>query len=275
MEGALSAFKRAHNSAPNDAQPIVAIVRTYMRSGKSKEALAFIDSVLKDNPNNTEAQMIKGQIYLSAGNIQEAQQIFSSFVKANPKNASGYQQLAIAQKQASQPVEAEKTIQEGLKQLPNDLNLMLTQTELLVGANRIDDAIKLYEDILKQRPGLEIANNNLANLLLDYRTDQASFTRALTLAKDFKNSATPQFLDTFGWANYKLGKFDPAQKALESATEKSPEIAIFQYHLAKIYIAKNDTVSAKQALQKSIKLAENQPFSEKEKADAIALLKTL
>lgn len=275
LEGALSAFKRAHNSAPNDAQPIVAIVRTYMRSGKSKEALAFIDSVLKDNPNNTEAQMIKGQIYLSAGNIQEAQQIFSSFVKANPKNASGYQQLAIAQKQASQPVEAEKTIQEGLKQLPNDLNLMLTQTELLVGANRIDDAIKLYEDILKQRPGLEIANNNLANLLLDYRTDQASFTRALTLAKDFKNSATPQFLDTFGWANYKLGKFDPAQKALESATEKSPEIAIFQYHLAKIYIAKNDTVSAKQALQKSIKLAENQPFSEKEKADAIALLKTL
>ncbi|WP_020168532.1 MULTISPECIES: tetratricopeptide repeat protein [Methylotenera] len=275
LEGALSAFKRAHDAAPNETQPIVAVVRTYMRAGKPKEALAFIDSVLKDNPNNAEAQLIKGQIYLSSGNIQGAQQILSSFVQANPKNPTGYQQLAIAQQQANQLAEAEKTIQAGLKELPNDFNLMLTQTELLVGANRIDDAIKVYEDMLKQRPEFEIASNNLANLLLDYRNDQASFARAHTLAKDLKNSTTPQFLDTYGWASYKVGEFDAAKKALESAIQKAPEIAIFQYHLAKIYIAKNDPVSAKQALQKSIKLSENQPLSQKEKDDAIALLKTL
>lgn len=275
LEGALSAFKRAHDAAPNETQPIVAVVRTYMRAGKPKEAIAFIDSVLKDNPNNAEALMIKGQIFLSTGNVQGAQEIFANFVKANPKNATGYQQLAIAQQRANQQVEAEKTIQNGLKELPSDMNLMLSQAELLVGGNRIDDAIKLYEEMLKQRPGFEIASNNLANLLLDYRTDQASFARAHTLAKELKNSSTPQFLDTFGWASYKVGEFDDAKKALESVIEKSPDVAIFQYHLAKIYMAKNDSASAKQALQKAIKLSENQPISQKEKEDAIALLKTL
>ena len=275
LEGALDSFKRAHNAAPNDAQPIVAIVRTYMRSGKTKEALAFIDNVLKDNPNNHEAKMIKGQIYLSQGNTQGAQQVFSEFIRANPKSPTGYQQLAIAQQRSNQLAEAEKTIQDGLKELPNDFNLMLTQTELLVGANRIDDAIKLYEEMLKQRPGFEIASNNLANLLLDYRSDQASFARAHTLSKDLKNSTTPQFQDTYGWASYKVGEFDAAQKALESAAEKSPDIAIFQYHLGKVYIAKNENTLAKQALQKSIKLSENQPLAQKEKDDAIALLKTL
>jgi len=150
---------------------------------------------------------------------------------------------------------------------------MLTQAGLYEAANRIEDAIKVYEDLLKERPGVEIVNNNLASLLLDYRSDQASFTRAHTLAKDLKNSTTPQFLDTFGWASYKIGEFSAAEKALKSAVEKSPEIAVFQYHLAKIYIARNDTASAKQALQKSIKLAENQQFPQKD--DAIALLKTL
>ena len=274
-ESALNSFKRAHEAAPNDAQPIVAIVRTYMRSGKTKEALAFIDSVLKDNPNNTEAQMIKGQIYLTSGNTQGAQQMFSSFIRANPNVPAGYQQLAIAQQRSNQLAEAETTIQEGLKALPKDINLMLTQTELLVSTNRIDDAIKLYEEILKQRPGFEIASNNLANLLLDYRSDQASFARAYTLSKDLKNSTTPQFLDTYGWASYKVGDFNAAQKALESAAEKSPDIAIFQYHLGKIYIAKNENTLAKQALQKSIKLSENQPLAQKEKDDALALLKTL
>lgn len=275
LDGALSAFKRAHEAAPNDTQPIVAIVRTYMRSGKTKEALAFIDSVLKDNPKNAEALMIKGQIYLSSGNIQGAQQIFAKFIEENPKNPAGYQQLATAQQKDNKLTDAELTIKQGLKELPNELNLMLVQTELLVSTNRIDEAIKLYEEMLKLRPNFEIASNNLATLLLDYRSDNASLERANTLAKDLKNSTTPQFLDTYGWANYKVGEFDAAKKALESAIEKSPEIAIFQYHVAKIYIAKNETALAKQALQKAIKLSENQPLSQKEKDDAIALLKTL
>ncbi len=273
LDSALNSFKRAHEAAPNETQPIVAIVRTYMRSGKTKEAIAFIDTVLKDNPNNADAQLIKGQILLGAGNMQGAQQVFSNVILANPKNPAGYQQLALAQQRGNQPAEAEKTIQNGLTAIPKDFGLMLTQAGLYEAANRMEDAIKVYEDLLKERPGVEIVNNNLASLLLDYRSDQASFTRAHTLAKDLKNSTTPQFLDTFGWASYKIGEFGAAEKALKSAVEKSPEIAVFQYHLAKIYIARNDTASAKQALQKSIKLAENQQFPQKD--DAIALLKTL
>lgn len=273
FEGALNSFKRAHEAAPNETQPIVAIVRTYIRSGKTKEAITFIDSVLKDNPNNVEAHLIKGQIFLGAGNIQDAQKVFSNVILANPQNAVSYQQLALAQQRNSQLAEAQKTIESGLVAIPKDFGLMLTQAGLYEADNRIEDAIKVYEDLLIERQGVEIVNNNLASLLLDYRSDKASFARAYTLAKDLKNSATPQFLDTFGWASYKVGELGAAEKALKLAVEKLPEVAVFQYHLAKIYIARNDTVSAKQALQKSIKLAENQHFTQKD--DAIALLKTL
>ncbi|PPC87497.1 MAG: hypothetical protein CTY37_03495 [Methylotenera sp.] len=272
-EGAITAFKRAHNAAPNDSQPIVAVVRTYLRAGKNNEAIAFIDSVLKDNPNNVDATLIKGQIYLSSGNMQEAQKLFSTVIQTNPKNASAYQQLAIAQQRSNQKEASDKTIQAGLVAIPKDFSLMLTQAGLYEESKRIDDAIKVYEDMLKERPDAEIVNNNLASLLLDFRKDQASIERAYALAKTVKDSQTPQFLDTFGWASFKVGKFDDAEKALKQAIEKMPDTAVFHYHLAKIYIAKSEQALAKQSLQKAVKLAENQQFVQKD--DAVALLKSL
>ncbi len=272
-EGALAAFKRAHDAAPNQTQPIVAIVKTYIRAGKNKEALAFIDSVLKANPNNVEAQLIKGQIYLASGNTQVAQQLFSTVVLSNPKNAAAYQQLAVTQQRANQKEAAEKTIKDGLLAIPKDFSLMLTQAGLYEASGRIDDAILVYEDMIKERPDVEIVNNNLASLLLDVRTDQASIEHAYNLIKTAKNSPVPQFLDTYGWASYKVGKYDDAEKVLKQAIEKLPDIAVFHYHLAKVYIAQSEQALAKQSLQKAIKLAESQKFAEKD--DAIALLKTL
>ncbi|MES2501446.1 MAG: tetratricopeptide repeat protein [Pseudomonadota bacterium] len=272
-EGALNAFKRAHEAAPNDAQPIVAIIKTYMRAGKASEAIAFINTVIKDNPNNTDAKLLKGQIYLATKNYPEAQQILSGVIQSNPKNAMAYQQLATAQLRANQPDAADKTIKDGLIAVPNDFSLMLTRASLYESSNRIDDAIKVYEDMLKLRSDVEIVNNNLASLLLDVRTDQASIERAYVLVKAEKDSQVPQFLDSFGWASYKVGKFDDAETALKKAVDKMPDIAVFHFHLAKVYIAKNEPALAKQSLQKAIKLAENQQFAQKD--DAIALLKSL
>lgn len=273
FEGALNAFKRAHEAAPNDTQPIAAIIRTYMRAGKTNEAITFIDKILKDNPNNIEALLIKGQIYLGAGKIKDAQQIFSSAIASSPKNASAYQQLALTQQRANQIAEAEQTLTKGLTAIPKDFGLMLSLAGVLEAAGRFEDAINLYEQILKERSDVEIVNNNLASLLLDHRNDQASVNRAHELSKGLKNSTTPQFLDTYGWASYKVGEMAAAEKALKSAVDKLPTVAVFHYHLAKVYIARNENTLAKQSLQKSIKLSENQQFTQKD--EAIALLKTL
>ena len=150
---------------------------------------------------------------------------------------------------------------------------MLTQASLYEASNRIEDAIKVYESMAKQRSDVEVVNNNLASLLLDTRTDQATIERAYNLVKGAKDSQVPQFLDSYGWASYKVGKFDDAQTALKKAVDKMPDVAVFHYHLAKVYIAKSEPALAKQSLQKAIKLAENQQFPQKD--DAIALLKSL
>ena len=97
--------------------------------------------------------------------------------------------------------------------------------------------------------------------MTDHRTDKASFNRAYTLAKRFQRSEVPQFKDTFGWANYRIGKYKEAGILLESAIEQLPDIPDFHYHLGMNYLAIKNKSMAREALEKAQKLAGDKPFS--------------
>ena len=273
FEGTISAFKRAYEANPNDSESLVVIVKSYVQNGKSVEALAFIENVLKNNPNNTVAKIIQGQLYTLNGDKQLASKAFNEIILAQPNNPVGYQQLAILQQSQNQVAEAETTVNKGLVASPKDFALKLTQASIYEATKRFDEAIKVYEQMMLVRPDSDILANNLASLLSDHRTDKASMTRAYELAKTSKDSQIPQFLDTYGWASYRVGNFDEAEKALKAAISKSPEVAIFHYHLAKVYLVKNDNAQAKQALQDVVKYSKNQQFDEKDEVNQ--LLKTL
>lgn len=273
FEGTLSAFKRAYEASPNKVEPLVAVVRTYISAGKNKEAIQFLQSVLKSNPNNLEANLMLGQLYSGMGDVTKAYAIFNEVTKKMPTNPVGFQQLANAQLRAADYAEAEKTVNQGLLVAPADFMLRLSKASIYEASTRIEDAIKVYEVLIKERPDSEVVANNLASLLTDHRSDKASYDRAYEVTKVFSHSQIPQFLDTYGWASYKVGKLDEAETALKNAAEKLPEMAVFHYHLAKVLIAKKDNSQAKQEMQKAIKYATTQPFEQKD--DAIAVLKTL
>lgn len=273
LPSSIAAFKRAHEAAPNDGQPIVAVVRSYMQAGKKAEALSFIESVLKKNPDHMDAWLLKGQLYAATSEFPKAIQVFTDLIQRHPGNPIGYQQLAMVQQQSKDMSAAEKTIQEGLAVAPKDFGLKLIQAGLYENQGRVEDTIKVYEESIKIRPDSQVAINNLASLLAENRTDRASLERAYELATSLKDSKIPQFLDTYGWACYKMGKLAEAEDALKEAIEAMPDSPVYQYHLAKIYIAKNDKILAKHALQKAIKAANGRPFRYQQESSE--LLKTL
>ncbi len=277
LDGTIKAYKSAHEKSPNAIGPINSIVNAYVQAGKTPEAIAFVETVVKTNPNNVEAKLILGQLYASSGKTQNAIQTFKEVIQSKPNIIITYQRLAIAQVNDNLKADAEKTINQGLKIAPNDFGLRITQASIFEATGQFDYAIKVYEILISDRPDSDIVANNLASLLLDNRTDKTSFARAYQLISKAKSSQFPQFKDTLGWASYKTGKYDEAEAALIAAIEQLPEVAVFHYHLAKVYIAKKDKISAKQELEKAIKYATNARFEQEFelKGDATQLLKSL
>ena len=277
LVGTISSLKRAHEKSPNDIRLINSIVNTYVQAGKTQEAIVFMQSVTKSSPKNAEAKLMLGQLYASAGMSQNAIQTFNNIIQIDPTMTVAYQRLALEQVTTQFKAEAEKTIEQGLKTAPNNFDLLITQASIYEASGKYDKAISVYEKLIVDRPDSELVANNLAFLLLDARTDKASFEHAYQLVSNAKTNQLPQFLDTLGWASYKLGKFDEAEAALTKAIEQMPDMAVFHYHLAKVHIAKNDSELAKQALQKvirhSVDAKSEQDIAIKE--DATKLLQSL
>ncbi|HLM01886.1 MAG TPA: tetratricopeptide repeat protein, partial [Pyrinomonadaceae bacterium] len=120
-------------------------------------------------------------------------------------------------------------------------------------------------DILKQMPGNPIALNNLGYFLLE-RNER--FDEALKLIQQAVriDPTNPSYLDSLGWAFFKLGKLDEAEKYLKSAVRRSSDSATIFEHLGDVYQKQNKMDLARSAWQKALNLASG--------AEEISRLKT-
>lgn len=233
-------------------------------AGKVKEASVFLDSIIKSSPNNVGARLMQGQLYAMTREVQKAKESFNNVIKLEPKNPVAYQQLAVLHMREKQHSEAKAVIEQGLTALPGDMGLRLAKAGVLEVSGNYDDAIKIYEAMLKERPDADVVANNLASLLSEYKSDKTSLNRAFELAQRFKKTDVPQFKDTYGWASYKIGKFDDAKLMLSSAVEQLPGMPVLHYHLGMNYLAKSDKINARKELEKALQLAGSAPFEQAE-----------
>jgi tetratricopeptide (TPR) repeat protein len=98
-----------------------------------------------------------------------------------------------------------------------------------------EGAIAIYEKVLEKQPGNAISTNNLAALLADHRSDEASLAKVIELSAKLEKANQPAFLDTAGWVYYRKGDYDKAPEILQNVVEKTPKVPVFQYHLGMVY----------------------------------------
>jgi Tfp pilus assembly protein PilF len=110
----------------------------------------------------------------------------------------------------------------------------------------------LYESLLKHAPDSAVVANNVAVLLVTYRSDPASLDRAWALARRFATSRTPEFIDTWGWVLYKRGEYAEAKQTLQKAVDRSPKTPELRYHLAMAQLKSGALDAARTSLQQAL-----------------------
>ena len=254
MEQATAALEAAHAAAPDALQAIVSLVTAYVRTGKADKAEELLKDMLKKYPENMQLSLLMGSTQLAKNNIAEAERNFKNAIEQRPKEEAGYIALSNLYNGQKNYDQAAKVLQDGLREQPDSINLKMMLANNLIQAGDFEGAIAKYEAIVKDKPDNPVAINNLASLLLDYRTDKASLDRAYALTEGLKNSTVPQFQDTVGWAQYHRGDFETAVGTLEGAQAKLPNLGSIRYHLAMSYIATGKTEKATEQLKAALQL---------------------
>ena len=165
----IAALEKAHASAPDAVQPVVALISSYVRLGKPDKAEALMNDMLGKYPDNSELLVLMGQIKLSEKKSDEALQFFKSAIAKKPKDSNGYSALSDFYVRQKNYDAAAAVIQSGLKQQPDNANLRLTLASLQILKGDQGAAIAQYQAILKEQPNSMIALNNLVSLILDFR----------------------------------------------------------------------------------------------------------
>lgn len=263
FDSSIAAYRKAYQLAPDETQPMVALVGSYLRAGKLKEAQSFLQSVLAASPDNLAARLLQARLLAQSGDVPGARQDYDAVLARQPKNTTAWLGLANLQIVAGQLDEADATMQQAIKQAPEDFSLRLARASLMEQRGKSDEAIKMYEQLLKERPNAQVVINNLASLLAETRTTEADFKRAYELAQGLRASTVPQFKDTVGWASYRVGRYAEAAGPLRDAAQAMPGLPVTQFHLGMNLLAQGNKEGARKALQQALDLAaKGAPFAQ-------------
>jgi tetratricopeptide (TPR) repeat protein len=213
-----------------------------------------LEQFLRDNPGNgpaaADARVLLAGNLLRRGQHEAARAAAEQARAAAPRDPRAY--IVLASTWPDDPAARERILLEGIESNPAAIELWQLLGSDHQRNGRIDDAIALYERGLRAQPGQPLLANNLASLLLDARTDEASLKRALDLSLPFGDGREAVGLDTLGWAHYRLGDFPKAVQFLERALALESANPIIHFHLGMAYKAMNNAAGATQHLEKSL-----------------------
>jgi tetratricopeptide (TPR) repeat protein len=229
-------------------------VRSLLAAGRKDEAISTLKQQLDNKQNQLFAKFLLGDIYGQQGDQARAQAYLEDVVKEKPGDVAAWASMAGLYKEREKRI---AVYQRAVKAAPGNPELNVLLASEYEQAGRFDDAIGLYEGLLKSSPAYEPAINNLAALLLDHRTDKASHARALELSKSLPNvDENPFALDTLGWAHYRVGQYTEAVRVLERVVAYAGQIPVFRYHLGMAYLGAGNPVGAMQELREAVEKAQ-------------------
>ena len=250
-DAALKEYDRAAGLAVGAPEPLLYAIGVLIAQKRYDEASRRADAWQQREPKNVLPLQLRGDVAMARGDFPQAAQSYQQLIASAPGVAAGYQSLARVSFAQNRPDDGLAVLEQGEKAVPGDASLATLRAESLVRAGRRDDAIAVYEAMLKRSPDNDAVTNNLAYLLSGNKADSASLQRALALLGRFKDSGNPAYLDSLGWAYYQLGRYDQAVPVLERAVARAPELPLLQLHLGLALYRQGDVARAEPMLKKA------------------------
>ena len=262
-------LERALQLEPGSLEILRSLTRFDLERGRGTEAIARLRQAAEREPGSPRVLELLGATYLETKDLAHATQVLGRAIELAPRSWVAYRDLAETRLAAADTDGALRNYQAALQWGPTQPGVVTGLAALYEQRGRVDDAIAVYEVMYKSKSVEEqqIAANNLAMLLVTYRSDQPSLDRARTLTAPFDASTNGSFLDTAGWVRCKRREYRDAVALLARASDHSPDSRVIRYHLGMAQLGLGQKADARHNLE--LALAGPGDFSGSREARAV------
>jgi tetratricopeptide (TPR) repeat protein len=292
---ALQIGEMEYEKNPGDIRKGILYAQTLADAGKIDDGVSILNELLKSNPSEVDLYIQLSQIYLQGERYSEAEDILSRAEKnelkgEQPERQLKYQLAAVLEKQKeygrlesllsglieSDPEDmnakfylfavyekqkeykrAESLLSGMLKTNPENVEAKYYLATVYERQKDYERAEVLFKEVIKEDPENAGALNYFGYMLADLgiRLNEAIDYVQKALAIEPENGA---FLDSLGWAYFKLNDLENAEKYLLQADQRIKDDPVVYDHLGDLYFKTGDFQKARDFWSQSIKIGTEQ-----------------
>ena len=231
------------------------IVETYQTAGQLDRALQFCNEALDVFPANPQLRLQRADLIAEQGRVEAALELLQAMAAAEENNFGIYSTMFSIHERTGNYEGAEEVLDEMLERFENREEVYFLQGALHEKQRQYADAeaaFRMALDINADNPavlnylGYMLANNNS-------KLEEALAMIEIAVAADPINGA---YLDSLGWAYYRLDELELAERYLERAVIFSPKDPDLHEHLGDLYLLTGRSTEARASYERSLELAE-------------------
>lgn len=257
--------------APRLPAVVAALARAWSRQKNVAFAAGQLVRLGERDPSFAFARYMAARAYVEARDPIQAEAALRRGLALQPDSPVPYQHLADYYSGLDQLPEGLEICQQGLDHFPRSLALRVMLAQISAALGKTDDASRIYDEVLKGRPDLDIVQYRFAMLLASQEKSPPSWERSTQLLRLLQGDrpSDPLLLDVLGWLHLRAHEPRRARELILAALKGAPEEPALHFHLAAAYAEEGQKGPARQELQMA--LGSQRPFAER--LEALRLLR--
>lgn len=248
LKGAINALDEILEEEPRVAS---ALAQYQEEAGQFKEAADTLTLALAIQPNSRDLKVRRIAVLLEAKDYTRAAGAAGDAKKQHPDDPRFPRLQGRALFDSGDKTAGIAVLESAVKTFPKDMNTLFTLADVYADAGRAADAERSLRQLIATEPSNASALNYLGYLLANRgeQLDEAVSLVQKALQAEPDNGA---YLDSLGWAYFRKGDLDGAEKYLSQAAQRLPDNSEIQDHLGDLYARRMRWADAIAAWQKAL-----------------------
>jgi tetratricopeptide (TPR) repeat protein len=226
---AIASFEEARKLSPKDPAVSGYLIEANMAAKKYAAAADLARAAVADNPDDLRLLRLQAQALRHTGKADQSIAVLEDAVKKHADDPIAYVALAQLYSDLDRGPQAVKVLQDAQAKFPSDTSIVFELGAAYDKQKRYADAEAAFKQLIAREPDNSAALNYLGYMLAERgeRLDESVNLLQKALQIDPDNGS---YLDSLGWAYFKLDKLDLAEDNLRRAADQLKMNSVIQDH---------------------------------------------
>lgn len=230
---AIESFEEARSRSQPDAALDAYVVQAYFEAGRFDEALTDLHADRERFPDDLRLAQLEARTLQATGDVEAGVALLTKLAGDHPDNPTLPLALAALHIEGQRLEAATETLQSAATAFPEEPGVFFQLGAVLEQQQRDDEAEQAFLKVLALDPQNAPALNYLGYMLADRGERLEASVQYIRRALE-QDPANGAYLDSLGWALFKLNRLDEAESNLQQASRQLLTNSVIQDHLGQV-----------------------------------------